>query len=169
MNVSLQCSRKVYPFIIASKILVAKFSSFVVTGSLHNDLTIGAFAELKYRFSQKDINDFADISGDNNPIHISSDFAKTTIFGSPVVHGILVSSLFSTIFGRTIHGSIYLNQSLIFRRPIFVDREVVARIEVIDSKTKSLGRILTCKTFCRDESDIICIEGEAKVLVPRTA
>ena len=62
------------------------------------------------RFEAADVQSFADVSGDHNPIHLSDEFAATTPFGRPIVHGMLTASMFSTLFASNIPGSIYLRQ-----------------------------------------------------------
>lgn len=81
---------------------------------------IGSFAELSHTFEQSDVETFANICGDNNPLHINEEFASKSRFGGTIVHGILLSSLFSTLLGRTIPGSIYVSQTLSFKRPVRV-------------------------------------------------
>lgn len=69
-----------------------------------SDPLLGNYAQVDHSFSQVDVNAFAALSGDNNPLHLEKNFAAKTIFGDTIVHGILVSSLFSTLFGRSIPG-----------------------------------------------------------------
>jgi acyl dehydratase len=82
---------------------------------------VGASAELEHSFSQQDVCDFAKLCGDNNPIHLDAEFASTTRFKSPIVHGVLVSGLISTLFGRVLQGTIYVKQTLNFKHPVHVD------------------------------------------------
>ena len=121
------------------------------------------------------VNDFAAICGDNNPLHSDPEFASKTFFGGTIVHGILVSSLFSTLFGRTVHGSVYVSQSLNFKRPVLVGKPVRARMVVVKELSRSKGTFLTCTTTAyitsensdKTVSETIAIEGEAVVLIPR--
>lgn len=96
---------------------------FQIRGTL---LTMGpvldAYTEVDHIFDQTSVNQFMVISGDNNPIHHDYEYAKQTIFKQPIVHGILLSSLFSTLFGRTISSSIYIKQTLNFKKPVYVGK-----------------------------------------------
>lgn len=92
------------------------------------------------------------------------------------MHGILVSSLFSNLFGRSLPGSIYVSQTLQFRRPVHVGKRVTARVEIKEVKPhRTKGHILVCETTVRigaeaDSSDkqaLMCINGEGHVLVPK--
>ena len=90
------------------------------------------------------------------------------------MHGIFVSSLFSTLFGRSFSGSIYVGQTLSFKKPVYVGSEVTARMEIAKIEEKRKGRLLTCKTTVVNLHDKnnpnhkqgSAIEGEAQVLVP---
>lgn len=81
-----------------------------------------------FRFSQTDVIDFARVTGDNNPLHLDSDYAATTPFKRPIIHGMLGASVFTKVLGTEFpgHGSVYLGQTLEFLRPMFVDTDYEA-------------------------------------------
>ena len=84
--------------------------------------TLGHYAQITTSFQQKDLNLFAQLSGDDNPIHLDLNYCQQkTKFHAPICHGILVSSLFSTLFGQLIPGSIYLEQNIQFLKPVYVN------------------------------------------------
>ena len=83
-----------------------------------------------FKFTQEEVNRFAEVTGDKNPVHTNAEFAAKTIFKKPIMHGMLGASLFSKVFGVLFpgEGTIYLNQSLNFLRPMSVDVDYVAEI-----------------------------------------
>ena len=154
-----------------------RFSSsggaFDIQGTLKTGgLQVGNYAEVKHSFDQATVTAFAGICGDNNPLHIDPKFAATTMFKGPIVHGILVSSLFSTLFGRAIHGSVYVSQSLTFRKPVHVGSTVIARMQILEMEERRSGLMIKCSTTCTladggANNGAIAVDGEAKVLIPR--
>lgn len=147
-------------------------SLFEVTGTLH-DLgpVVGAYAEIRHVFSQDAVATFASLCGDNNPIHFDTSAAQQYgVFRDKVVHGLLVSGLFSTLFGRVIHGSIYARQSLNFKNPVYINDPVVAKMVVVKvDDWKRRGLLVTCSTVCTTSDGGVAIDGEAKVLIPPRA
>lgn len=154
-------------FVTRTKSVHGSGPSFEITGTLStNGPRRGSYAEIKHTFSQDAVNNFAAICGDNNPLHLDQAFAAKTMFKGTIVHGILVSSLFSTLFGRSITGAVYVSQSLNFKRPVHVGVEVVARMEIIKIEEKRSGQLLSCSTTCKLSDGTLAVDGEAKVLLP---
>lgn len=142
-------------------------SDFHITGTIPiGGPKVGATAELRYVFTQDAVNQFASISGDNNPLHLSLEFARKSFFEKPIVHGILVSSLFSCVFGRSVAGSIYISQTVNFRKPVYVGMPITASIKVLSSENKNKGVLLTCSSIIRDDDGNVFVDGEARVMVP---
>jgi acyl dehydratase len=145
---------------------------FEITGNLSQCLTkseVGLYASVKHVFSQEDVNTFTNLCGDNNPIHTNPEYAKEkSIFGGTIVHGIFVSSLFSTLFGRLLTGAIYVNQSLNFKKPIHVGKPVVATVKVLSVISRGgKGDIIECQTIVTWHDGTVAVEGTAKVLLPK--
>jgi enoyl-CoA hydratase len=130
-------------------------------------LRIGARAEIRKTFTAADVQLFATLSTDDNPLHLDPEFAKTTPFGACIVHGALLVSLFSGILGRDLpgHGSVYMGQSHRFLRPILVGEEVTAYVEV--KHIRDDKPIVTLATVCLNSKGEVAVEGEAVVRVPR--
>ena len=126
---------------------------------------IGDKATLKKAFTESEVESFVKMSLDDNPIHIDREYAETTVFGQPIVHGILVASLLSGLMGGKFpgHGTVYLGQTLRFMSPVYVDEEVEATVEVV--KIREDKPIITLKTQCVKSDGTIALEGEAVVKV----
>lgn len=119
-------------------------------------------------FSMDDVVKFALLSGDNNPIHLDENYASKSIFKKPIVHGILVSGLFSSIIANDLpgQGSIYLHQSLDFKAPVFHNQKIKATVEVL--LVKSEKNIYTLETICSDfDTGKLLIEGKAIVMLKK--
>lgn len=130
-----------------------------------DEITVGMSGEFTKIISDADIHAFADASGDYNPIHVDDAYAKATIFGERIAHGILTSGLISAVFGSVFpgHGWIYVNQSLKFRAPVHVGDEVTAKVEAI--KCIPEKKMVAFKTECRI-GDKVVIDGEATLMAP---
>ncbi len=129
-------------------------------------LQVGDSARLTRRFSELDVRNFADLSEDRNPLHLDEAYARTTVFGRRIVHGVLVSSMFSALLATTLpgRGTIYLKQSLSFQKPVYLDEEIIASVEVISIREDK--PIVTLRTLCKNDKGEIVIDGEAVVKVP---
>lgn len=131
---------------------------------MNSSHAIADSASVTKAFSQEEVQQFADISGDHNPIHLDEKIAAESIFGQRVVHGMLVASLFSGLIGEKLpgQGSIYLSQNLSFKAPVFIDQEVTASVEITNIREDK--PIMTLKTLCHNAEGKVVIQGEAVVL-----
>eukprot|EP00054_Salpingoeca_dolichothecata_P010412 m.58203 g.58203 ORF g.58203 m.58203 type:complete len:157 (+) comp18977_c0_seq1:3-473(+) len=128
---------------------------------------VGETFSLEKTFSSADVQTFARISGDDNPIHLDKDYAATTPFGRPIVHGVLMNGLISAILGTKYpgNGTIYLNGDFQFKAPLFVGEQVTAEVTVAHVEPKK--PVATFHTICKNKEDKILLEGQAKVMFPR--
>ena len=129
-------------------------------------IQIGDTASIRKAFSKEDVETFARISGDENPVHLDDAFAEGTIFGKRIVHGMLVGGLISAVLGTKLPGpgSIYLNQSLRFQKPVFFGDTITAVVKVIDIREDK--PIITLETHCLNQDQEVVIKGEALILLP---
>ncbi|WP_027002891.1 MaoC family dehydratase [Hugenholtzia roseola] len=128
-------------------------------------LEVGNSYRLPFSYTQEQVNRFAEVTGDNNPLHSDEAYAATTPFKRPIMHGFLGGSVFSKIFGTLFpgEGTVYLSQNLRFMRPMFVDTpyEAVLTISEIDREKHRA----TVQTQVIDvNSGKATIEGEAIVM-----
>ena len=101
---------------------------------------------LTFSYSQEQVNRFAEITGDNNPLHLDDKYAATTMFKRPIMHGFLGGSVFSKIFGTLFpgEGTIYMNQTMNFMRPMFVDTEYEAVMTITEiNRDKHRAKVQT--------------------------
>lgn len=133
----------------------------------YDEISLGDFAEVTKTISEKDINQFAEISGDKNPAHLDEDYAKKTVFKKRIAHGIFISSFISNLLGNKLpgNGTIYMSQSLKFLAPVYINDAITAKVEVIEKREEKKRIVL--KTTCMNQSGDIVIEGEALVSPPR--
>ncbi len=118
-----------------------------------------------FKFSQDEVNRFAEVTGDKNPVHTDAEYASKTMFKRPIMHGMLSASLFSKVFGTLFpgEGTIYLKQSLNFLKPMYVETDYVAEFKVLDviaDKNRA-----TVETVIKDKNTgLVCTSGEATVM-----
>eukprot|EP01052_Picozoa_sp_SAG31_P014811 SAG31_NODE_932_length_10913_cov_3.933235_12_plen_149_part_00 len=93
-------------------------SSVPLDPSNRSTLEEGLIFKSSRAFSAADVQTFANVSGDHNPVHLDEDFAAQTVFKRTIVHGILTASMFSALFATHLPGSIYLSQQLKFIAPV---------------------------------------------------
>jgi 3-hydroxybutyryl-CoA dehydratase len=129
------------------------------------DIEIGMMRYLQKRITDRDIDLFAEASGDRNPVHLDEDYARDTMFHGRIAHGMLTASLISAVIGEQLpgHGAVYLGQSLKFLAPVRPGDLV--RAEVIVTAIDHSRRRVTLETHCA-VGDTVVLKGEALVLAP---
>lgn len=136
---------------------------------------IGQKATMRRHFRQCEVNLFAELSHDDNPVHTDPEYAQESIFGGPIVHGVFVASMFSALLGKSLpgEGSIYLNQDLQFRAPVYPGDAVEAEVEVMEVQPHKRGHLVKLATRAtvrhHAEAPRLAVEGEATVLLPAAA
>ena len=129
------------------------------------DLSLGQTASFGKTIGESDIQMFAAISGDTNPVHINAEVAAASIFKERIAHGMLSAGLISAVLGTRLpgEGAIYLSQTLKFRAPVRIGDTVTASVEItaLDPARKRATLATICTVGGRP-----VIEGEASVLVP---
>ncbi|MEO0896196.1 MAG: MaoC family dehydratase [Bacteroidota bacterium] len=121
--------------------------------------------EVLFSFSQEDVEAFAKVSGDHNPLHLDEEFAAHTTFKRPIMHGMLAASVFSRVLGMEFpgKGSIYLGQSLEFLRPMYVDTEYKATFKVLEINEKKHTAKIETHVYTTDRNKIT-LRGEASMM-----
>ncbi len=136
-----------------------KYKSFYI-----EDLEIGQKIKFSKFVNQSDIDSFANITGDYNPVHIDETYAQKTIFKRNIAHGFLTASYISAAIGTELPGPgcIYLNQSLKFLAPVYPGNTVDVIIEVKSVNLERKRVILNTTCFCSEKK---VIDGSAEILV----
>ena len=131
-----------------------------------DELSVGQSAQMVRTVTEADIVLFAQVSGDNNPVHLDEAFAAQTPFKTRIAHGMLSAAYISAVIGTQLPGpgTIYMQQALRFKRPVKIGDEVttIATISEIDPVK---GRV-SIDTVCLVGGKPV-IEGEALVMAPR--
>ena len=137
-------------------------------GLYFDELSVGQSAETSHVVGAADIEAFAAVSGDHNPVHMDEAFAKGTPFGGRIAHGMLGAAYISAVLGNNLPGpgAIYLSQSLRFRRPVRIGDPLVARVTV-KALDAAKGHA-TFETLCLVNGKTV-IDGEALIMVPKRA
>jgi acyl dehydratase len=120
----------------------------------------------EFSFTKENVFQFAEVSGDKNPIHLDDDYASRTIFKRRIVHGFLGASIFSKVFGMLFpgEGTIYMSQTLKFMAPMFEDETYTAKFTVLEVfPEKHRARI---ETLILDKEGKTITSGEAMVMNP---
>jgi 3-hydroxybutyryl-CoA dehydratase len=125
-------------------------------------LKLGDTASLRRTITQDDVNQFARITMDTNPLHLDEEYAKQTRFGGCIVHGIFGAGLISAVIGTELGGPIYLSQTLKFIKPVRIGETLTAFVEVI--AVDEGKNIVTLETRVTNEKGVKVIVGEASVL-----
>ncbi len=135
-------------------------------GHYFEDLSLGMSESYTRTVNEADIQQFAEVSGDNNPAHLNEEFAAGTRFKKRIAHGMLSGSYISTVIGTKLPGPgcLYMSQTLKFREPVYIGDEVTATVTITDLNERR--GYVTFSTIC-SVGDTEVIRGEAMILVPR--
>ena len=137
-----------------------------MAGLFLEDLSVGQSADYSRVVMAADIDAFAAVTGDDNPVHLDEAYATATQFGGRIAHGMLSAGYISAVLGGRLpgHGAIYLSQTLRFRRPVKIGDEVTATATI--TEIDAARARVTLKTVCSLAGSVV-VDGEAVVLVPR--
>lgn len=133
------------------------------------DLYVGQSAEFTKTLSESDVYLFAGITGAQNPMQVNDIYAKNTRYKERIVHGMLSSSLISTVIGTQLpgNGTIYIEQTVEFKAPVYFGDTITAKVEV-DEIYLEKNRV-KLKTYCVNQDDEVVVDGYAMVMPPKMA
>lgn len=131
-----------------------------------DEIEVGDSAEITRQLRTNDIELFAVMSGDVNPAHLDEEYAKADIFHEVIAHGMWGGALISAVLGTELPGpgTIYLNQSLSFRKPVGLGDTVTVRVTVVEKIAEKKRLLLDCECVNQDGETVI--KGQAEVIAP---
>ncbi|EAX47961.1 MaoC domain protein dehydratase [Thermosinus carboxydivorans Nor1] len=128
------------------------------------DIKIGDKASMSKTVTEYDVYTFAGLTGDFNPVHVNTEFAKTTMFKERIAHGMLSAGFISAVLGTALPGmnTIYLAQELVFKAPVKIGDTVTATVEVLE-KIEGKNRVIL-KTTVTNQDGVVVVDGKATVM-----
>jgi 3-hydroxybutyryl-CoA dehydratase len=137
-------------------------------GYYFEELAIGQKATSSRTVSEADILMFGAASGDMNPVHFDAEFAATSRFGERIAHGMLTASHVSALIGMRLPGpgSVYISQSLAFKRPVKIGATVKTEIEI--TGLEPVKGLVTLATTCSVGGKAV-LTGVAVAMVEKQA
>ena len=129
------------------------------------NLNIGQQFSVSREVTEELVRQFAEVSGDHNPIHLSDEFAKTTRFGRRIAHGMLSGAFISAVLGNEFRDMkiVYLSQTLRFRAPVYLGDTVTAIATV--TAIREDKQIVTLDTKCMNQNGETLVTGDAAVMI----
>lgn len=129
------------------------------------DIEMGMMRYVRKVITDEDIEKFADVSTDRNPVHLDDDYAQDTIFQGRIAHGMLTAGLVSAVIGEQLpgHGTIYMSQNLKFLAPVRPGDLVTAEVEVTGIEIDKRRVKLDCRCIVDGKNVLV---GEAMVMAP---
>ena len=129
------------------------------------DIEMGMTRYIRKVITDRDIEQFAEISTDHNPVHLDDEYARDTIFEGRIAHGMLTAGLVSAVIGEQLpgHGTIYMSQNLKFLAPVRPGDLVHAEVKVVDMLIDKRRVKLDCRCEVNGKNVLV---GEAMVLAP---
>ena len=131
------------------------------------ELKAGDSAQISKTITETDINDFAKVTGDFNPLHLDQAYAEKTMFKGRIAHGLLSVGFFSSILGNILpgHGTIYLSQEAKFLAPVRIGDTITAKVEVLELiGDKNRAKF---KTICTNQDGKVVVDGVAWAMPPK--
>ncbi len=141
-------------------------TSSMLQNRTFDELVVGDTASLTRTVVEDDIKLFAAVSGDVNPAHLDAAYAATDIFGHIVIHGMWTAGLISTLLGTELPGpgTIYLDQTLQFRRPVAPGDTITATVTVSEKRPEK--HIVLLDSRCTNQNGDVVLCGTATVKAP---
>src|SRR3990167_7176409 len=131
----------------------------------YDKIQIGDYAEIKHIITETDVKKFAELTGDDNLLHLDKEFAKKTIYKDPIAHGLLGASFVSALIGNYIPGpgALWVSQNFNFLLPVRIGDELSISARVIEKHDSQ--HILVLETLIINQYKQMVVNGIGKVKV----
>lgn len=128
------------------------------------DLTIGQMVRSTDMITKERVRQYAEVTGDCNPVHLDEVYASKTRYGSCIAHGMLLGGFISRLIGMKLpgEGTIYAKQELSFTAPVYIGDAITTEI-CITAMDHERNRV-TISTICRNQANLVVAQGTAEVL-----
>lgn len=137
-----------------------------VSNTPYEALQVGQTAHFSKTVEERDIQLFAAMSGDHNPVHLDAAYAANTLFKERIAHGMFSGALISAAVACELPGpgTIYVNQQMSFEKAVKIGDTLTVRLEILEKLPKFRVRIAT-RVF--NQHDELVVDGEAQIIAPR--
>ena len=132
-------------------------------------LRIGQEAEITKSLFKDDVDKFAALTGDYSRLHTDAEYAKSSIYGQPVVHGMLVSSLISTVMGMELpgEGTVFVEEEVRFLKPVFYGDTITAKVRLISCREGMAQYVGTFSGICVNQNGEIVVSAKCRQLMTK--
>ena len=131
-----------------------------------DEISVGDSATLVRTLKLEDIQLFAAMSGDINPAHLDPEYANSSSFQEVIEHGMWGGAFISNVLGTQLPGpgTIYLDQSLHFARPVTLGDTITVAVKVTGKFEHHHHVTFECE--CRNQNGLVVIRGTVEVMAP---
>ena len=137
-----------------------------VTNKTFDEINVGDTASYARLVTHREVQLFAAVSGDHNPVHLDPSYAEGTQFGECIAHGMLTGAFISAAIAMELPGpgTIYLGQTLKFRAPVTLGDTLTVALEVTEKHPSKPWVTIDCRVLNQNDKTVAL--GEAQVMAP---
>jgi acyl dehydratase len=132
-------------------------------------IRIGQEGEMKKTILKSDVDQFASLTGDYSRLHTDADFAKKSVYGRPVVHGVLVASLISSVMGMKLpgEGTVFIDEEVRFLKPVFCGDTITAKVRFVSCKEYKEQYVGTFSGVCVNQEGEVVVCAKCRQLMTK--
>jgi 3-oxoacyl-[acyl-carrier protein] reductase len=135
------------------------------------DIRVGDTESIVKEITEADVRRFVELSGDDNPLHVDREYARSTPFKDIVVHGMIGASLVSTVIGTRLpgEGALWMSQSFDFALPVRLGDVLTVSCTVLKKNERERILDLEATATNQDAATVLSGRGQVRVLERRVA